>query len=172
MNKKGGLLDLILAMIFTFIILIFVVVITFSSRVVNEKMHEMAPTLQANMQENVSEIINDTIGATNRAFSTLKAASLILIFGYFLSILLSSFLVKTHPAFFVAYLFVVVISVIVAVPISNSYEEMYEHPLLAQDFAGFFAQSWIFLHLPLWVTVIGILAGILLFLNTDWGIRY
>jgi len=37
--------------------------------------------------------------------------------------------------------------------------------LLADTFTGFYGATWIFLHLPIWITVIGLLAGLLMFIN-------
>ena len=63
------------------------------------------------------------------------------------------------------YLFIVIIAVIISAPLSNSYEAVYKNPLMAESFSGFFGQNWIFLHLPVWIAVIGIFAGILMFIN-------
>jgi hypothetical protein len=167
MNKKGSLFDLFLFMALGFCIVIFMVIMTFVANTMNTKLHEQAPVIQKALGSsgNATEIIEENFGDVVTAYSSLRWISVMLIFGLMLSILLTSFLVKTNPVFFVPYVFIVVIAVIVSVPISNAYEVVYNNEVLASTFTGFFGVSWIFLHLPIWVSVIGILAGILMFAN-------
>ena len=175
MNKRGGLFDLILAIILSFILIIALVVFTFAQNTIEDKMIEQAPIIQKSFSNstNVSLIMQTTFGKVGDAYASFKWISVMLIFGYFASILISSFLVKTHPAWFIGYIFVVVISVIISVYISNSYETIMNTPLLADTFlTGFFSASWIFLHLPIWVTIIGFISGILMYANLDVGGYY
>jgi hypothetical protein len=174
-NKKGGMFDLILAIALSLILVVCLIIFTFAQNKVDEKMVELAPTIQKSFtnETNVSMIINDTIGKTTDAFKSFKWISLTLIFGFFMSILISAFLVRTHPAFFVGYIFVVIISIVISVYVSNSYEELMNTPILTETIlTGFWGASWIFLNLPIWVTIIGMIAGILMYINIDVGSYY
>lgn len=174
-NKKGGMFDLILAIALSFILLVCLIVFMFAQNQIDEKMVELAPTIQKSFsnQTNVSQIIDNSVGKTTDSFKSFKWISVTLIFGFFMSILVSSFLVKTHPAFFVGYIFIVIISIIISVYVSNSYEQIMNVPLLADTIlTGFFGASWIFLNLPIWVTIIGFVAGILMYINIDVGGYY
>jgi hypothetical protein len=166
-NKRGAFTDLFLFMGLAFLVVIFMVMMTFASNVVFKELNENSDAIQRGLGDsgNATEIIQGSVGKVVEAYGSLKWISVVLIFGFALSILLTSFLVRTNPVFFVPYILIVVIAVIVSVPLSNTYEQVYQHPELAETFAGFFGATWIFLHLPIWVLVIGVLAGILMFIN-------
>jgi len=174
-NKKGGIFDLILAIAMSFILVIFLVLMTYAQNEVEDQLMELAPTLQKSFSNNtnVTNIIVNTVGKVSTAYLSFKWISVTLIFGFFASILVSSFLVKSHPAWFVGYIFVVIISIIISVYISNTYETLMQNPTLAETFlTGFFGANWIFLNLPIWVTIIGFIAGILMYINLDTGGYY
>jgi len=166
-NKKGSLVDLFLFLSITFVLAIFSVSMYFVANKTNQALHDNSPALQKALGNsgNATEIISSTFGQVSVAYSSLKWITFMLIIGYALSILITSFLVKTNPIFFVPYIFIVVIAVFISAPLSNSYETIYQNPILAESFSGFFGQNWIFLHLPTWIAVIGIFAGILMFIN-------
>lgn len=166
-NKKGAFTDLFLFMGLAFLIVIFMVMMTYTANLVYNQLIEKSDAIQRGLGDsaNATEIIDDSVGQVISAYGSLKWISVVLIVGLALSILLSSFLVRTNPVFFVPYIFIVVIAVIVSVPLSNSYEQVYTNPTLRDTFTGFFGATWIFLNLPIWVAVIGILAGILMFIN-------
>ena len=54
-------------------------------------------------------------------------------------------------------------------PVANRYYELTQNPLLADTFAQFTAVNYIFRYLPIWVTIIGIIGGILLMINLISG---
>jgi len=67
------------------------------------------------------------------------------------------------------YVFVTAIAVIVSAQISNIYETIYQLPQISEGFADLMSMSWLMLQLPVIITVVGLLAGLLLFINIDWG---
>ena len=166
-NKKGAMSDLFLFMAIGFIIIMFSVIMFYVANTTFKSLSDKAPALQQALGKdgNATEIIGSTMGQVVNSYQSLKWITFVLIFGLALSILITNFLVKTNPIFFVPYVIVLIIAIIVAVPMSNSYETIYQNPLLAESFSGFWGASWIFLHLPIWITVIGLLAGVLMFVN-------
>ena len=58
-----------------------------------------------------------------------------------------------------------IVAVIVSAVISNAYEKLTQEPTLAATFAQFPAQNHIFANLPIWVTIIGFVAGIVMFVG-------
>lgn len=159
--KKGALTDMFLWMILSFALALFIVIMVF---VVNTTFSTMQDNADL-FDDNGSAIVNDTLGDVVDSYVALRWISVMLIVGMALSILITSFLVKTYPIFFVPYILILVIAVIVSVPLSNTYEEIYANPTLASSFTGFFGMTWIFTYLPIWVTTIGLLAGLLMFIN-------
>lgn len=165
-NRTGALSDIFLFMVISFVIVMFSVIMFF----IATKTYDSLKTnegLQKGLGNdgNASQIIDESFGKVPNAYQSLKWITFVLIFGFALSILITSFLVKTNPIFFVPYTIILVIAIIVSVPLSNTYETIYQNPLLAESFSGFWGATWIFLHLPIWVTVIGLLAGVLMFIN-------
>lgn len=171
-NKKGAFTDLFLWMGIAFVIVLFMVIMTYVGTTTYNALSENAANIGASSEAEGQAIIDDTFGKVPNAYTSLRWISTMLIIGYALSIIVSSFLVKSNPVFFVPYVFVLILAVIISVPISNSYEVVYQNPTLASTFTGFFGATWIFLHLPIWVAVIGIIAGILMFINVLRGPAY
>ena len=165
-SKKGAFSDLFLWMAISFVIIIFSVVMYF---IANKTLDSLLGTdaIQKGLGDdgNATQIVQDTFGQVPNSYSALKWITFVLIFGFALSILMTSFLVKTNPIFFVPYVIILIVAIIVSVPLSNTYETIYQNPLLASSFIGFWGASYIFLHLPIWVSVIGIFAGVLMFIN-------
>jgi len=165
-DKRGALSDLFLFLAIAFVIAIFSVTMYFiGTKTLDSLRTNQGIQKGLGNDGNATDIINSTMGKVVTAYQSLKWITFVLIFGFALSILISSFIVKTNPVFFVPYIIILVIAIIVSVPISNTYETIYQNPLMASSFQGFWGQTWIFLNLPIWITVIGILAGILMFIN-------
>ncbi len=167
-NKKGALSDLFVFMIIAFTLAIAVVMLYYVGTETLSQLLSQADTFQTALDGtglNATDVINDTFGQVPNAYQSLRWITAMLIIGMALSILISSFLVRTNPVFFVAYIFVWIIAIVVSIPLSNVYEEIYQNDLLATAFSGFWGQTYIFLNLPIWITVIGGLAGIIMFIN-------
>lgn len=171
-NKRGGFFDLIVAIVLSFILVICFVAFMYAQHIVNDKLQEQAPELQGSFSSstNVSQVINDTVGKVGEAYQSFYWISIVLIVGYFLSILVTSFLVKTHPIWFVGHIFVIIIATIISVYISNTYQTLMMNGILEGTFAGFVGANYIFTYLPIWVVVIGFISGILMYANLDSGV--
>jgi uncharacterized membrane protein YagU involved in acid resistance len=166
-NKRGALTDVFLWVIVSFIIGMFTVLIYFAGTRTYTALLDKAPELQKALGNdgNATDIIQHSFGQVVNAYQSLKWISFMLILGFALTILVTSFFVKTHPIALVPYMIIYVLAIIISVPMANTYEEVYRNPLLAESFSGFWGQTWIFLNLPIWITVIGAFAGVLLFVN-------
>jgi len=163
MNKKGAFADLFLFMIFAVIIVFICGVFIFLGGKAQTEIQDKLGGLDVGGGENATAIIENTMGAVNQSYHALYWISVMLIVGMIISIFIGSYLVTTKPIFFIPYLFIVIIAVIVSVGISNAYEMVISEPLLASTFAGFVGANFIMLKLPLWISVIGIVGGIIMF---------
>jgi len=112
---------------------------------------------------NFTDIVEDTVVPTNAAFGNLRILSVAIIFGMILMILVSYFLIKAHPAFWIFYVLLIIAFVVVAVIISNQYETLLTGNPLSDTLRGFTGGTFIMLYLPVWVIVIGMIGGIILF---------
>lgn len=173
-NKRGTGTDLFVFMIMAFLLSIMTVTMFYAVNVTDEKLKENIPLFQEAMGTggNATEVIEGVFGNVPRAYESLKWITSALIIGMILAILISSFLINTRPVVLVAYIFIWIIAIIVAVPLANTYEQIYQNPVLASSFSGFWGQTYIMLNLHIWVMVVGALAGIVLFVNFIRRSRY
>lgn len=165
MNKRGGFSDLFIFMILAVAIVFICGVFIFIGGKATTEIHEKLDGTDYAGNENVTEIINQTFDAVNRAYQSLYWISVFLIVGMVISIFIGSYLVTTKPIFFIPYIFIVIIAVIVSVGISNAYEMVINDPTMAETFAGFVGANFIMLKLPIWIAVIGIVGGIIMFVR-------
>lgn len=163
-GKQGGFTDLFLFMIVA-VVIVFVsgIFIYLGGRVTSEVHQEMDGMMFGD--QNATEVIDNTLGAVNNSYQALYWISVFLIVGMVISIFIGSYLVTTKPIFFIPYAFITIIAIIVSVGISNAYEQVIQDPTLASTFAGFTGANFIMLQLPIWITVIGIVGGIIMFVR-------
>jgi len=165
-NKKGAFADLFIFMIFAFVIVLISVVWIFMGAKVSDQLHlsmDGMDQLHDTNGNNASQVIDNTIGDFNTAIASLHWITVFLIVGMILSIFIGSYLVTTKPVFFIPYLFIVIIAVVVAVPMSNAYETLMSEATMSATFSGFTGANWIMLNLPIWISIIGITGGIIMF---------
>jgi len=164
MNKKGGFTDLFIFMIFSFAILLICGIFIYIGGDVTEKVHETMDDMQFG-DANTSQVIDETFGAVNRSYQALYWIAVFLMVGMVISIFIGSYLVTTRPVFFIPYAFITIIAIIVSVGMSNAYEQVIADPTLASTFAGFIGANFIMLQLPIWITIIGIVGAIIMFVR-------
>lgn len=160
MNRRGALMDLIILMVVAFTAVLFFAGWTFTHQ-------ELVDTLLDAPQGgiNLTEATNSTFLKVNDALIGLRWVAAAIIFGSIIAIFISNFLVKAHPVFFIPYVLFVVISVIFSAYISNSYEGLLSSGTLASTLQGFSFANFFFINLPIWITVIGFLGAIVLFIG-------
>ncbi len=164
-NKRGGFSDLFIFMIVAFIVILICVIWVYMGGLVEDKLQETVGQMDLHdtVGNNASQVISNTIGATNSSFGALPWITVFLIGGMVLSIFIGSYLVTTKPIFFIPYIFIVIIAIVVSVPMSNAYEVIMNDQTLSGTFSSFAGASWIMLNLPIWITIIGFVGGIIMF---------
>ena len=175
-NKRGGFTDLFMFIIVTVILVFFFVVMFYSASTIKEQLHTTLDTKGSGSDSesnvNYSSTIDDTFGNVNVAFESLWWIALFLIIGMIVSIFIGSYMVTTRPVFFVPYIFIVIIAIFVAVGISNGYEKVMENATLSSTFNEFLGANFILQYFPLWIAVIGITGGIIMFIRMGKGEAY
>ena len=163
-NKRGGFTDLFILMIFSFAILLICGIFIYLGGTVTTEVHEKMDAMTFG-DANTSQVIDDTFGKVNQAYQSLYWIAIFLMVGMIISIFIGSYLVTTKPIFFIPYIFIVVIAIIIAVGLSNAYEQVIADETLASTFAGFIGANFIMLHLPMWIAIIGIVGGLIMFVR-------
>ena len=164
-NKHGAFSDIFLFMILAFVLIFICAIMIYIANTTTDKLHETMDGMDLGdgSGNNVSQVIDNTVGATALTFKALYWISAFIIFGMILGIFIGSYLVTTKPVFFIPYIFIVIIAIIVSVPLSNAYETLSNNAELSSTFAGFTASNFIMLNLPIWITIIGFTGGIIMF---------
>ena len=165
MNKRGAFTDLFIFMIFAFVIILISGVFIYMGNIVTTQVHETMDDMEFGNNTNTSIVIDNTLGKVNQSYQALYWISIFLMVGMVLSIFIGSYLVTTKPVFFIPYLFILIIAIIIAVGLSNAYELIIQDPTLASTFAGFIGANFIMLHLPTWITAIGMVGGVIMFVR-------
>ena len=169
MNKKASMFDVIIWIVVSFVIIMFFGIWIYGFNLLTNTLVAVPSTASVN----ISEAAQNSFSQINSAQTTgLHILAYVLMFGMALSILVANFLVKSHPAFFILYILITIVAIMVAVPISNEYETLMSDAVLGATLQGFKGGSFIMLHLPIWVTVIGLFGAIFLFagISRDQGL--
>lgn len=165
-DKRGGFSDLFIFMIFAFVIVLISVIWVYIGGITTDQLHLSMDAMDlGDGTNNVSVVIDNSMGSGgfNGSVIALQWITIFLIAGMILSIFIGSYLVNTKPIFFIPYLFIVIIAIVVSVPMSNAYETLMTTPTLVDTFTGFQGANWIMLNLPIWISIIGITGGIIMF---------
>jgi len=159
-QKKASVVDLLVWLVISFIIVVF-----FATWIYG--FHEVTTLLtgiEGTTAVNISAAAENTFGKIDpRQTSSLHVLAFVMIFAMGLSILVSNFLVKSHPAFFIVYVLIVIVAIITSVYLSNEYESLMTNQVIGTTISGFTGSTFIMLNLPLWTAVIGIFGMIFLF---------
>jgi len=169
MNKKAGLTDLFLFIIITVILIFISGIFIYIGLLTHDALHENMDDI--NLSSNVSEAIDNSFDELNTAYSTLYWVAILIIIAMILSIFIGNYLVTTRPIYFIPYIFIVIIAIVGSVGMSLAYSEVVENsPIELQDIFGNFIGSTIIIqYLPLWVAILGIGGGIVMFVRMGSG---
>jgi len=163
-NKRGSFVDLFVFMIFTLVIVMAIGMLLYIFNTAEEKLQETVGIMDLGSEgNNASEIIENTVGSANISFTALYWLSILIIFGMILGIFIGSYMVTTKPIFFIPFLFIWIIAIIVAVPISNTYETLQADATLGSTYANFVGSNFILNYLPMIVAIVGIVGAIIMF---------
>ena len=162
MNKRGGLLDILIWVVSAFIIVIILgfwiyVFGIFTSAMTSIPTQPGAP--------NISDIAREVVVPVNNAMGNFEWISFAMIFAMAIAIFIFNYYTHKNAAFFWLYVLVVVIAVVISVPISNTYETLLTNNVIGSTLTGLKASSFVVLYLPLWTSVVGIFGAIFLFIG-------
>lgn len=148
--------------IFLFIVITLVTVIllalwAFSFNLITTAITPITEPTIANATQDTFVVVNNSMTRGLRNLSWAIIVSMIIeIFGV-------NFLMKRKAGWFLVHVFSTIFAVIVSVPISNAYEALITGGhAFSSNLASFRIGTHIILNLPIWVTVIGLTAGVLM----------
>jgi len=162
MNRKG-IFEVIVFLIVAFIVFLFFASWMYGFGLITEQVEGLGIT---DNNINLTDAGKNTFGQVNSALPALKWIALVMVIGMIMSIMISNLFVKAHPAFFIVYILITIVSVVLAVSISNAYESLLTsaNPL-TDTLQSFGAMDFIMLNLPIWALIVGIMGAIFLFIG-------
>lgn len=166
MNKTGGILDIIIFMIVSFVLVIVVALFVYGISQLNLFTFNAVndPALN-NSIANLTYAQSSSFGELNSSMVTMRWVALFIIFGLIMSIFISNFLVKANPAFFIIYIFITLGAFMASLVLSNSYEGLTQDPTIGPTLLSFTGSTFILLNLPYFVTVIGLIGAAFLYMG-------
>jgi hypothetical protein len=169
-NKKGSILDLFIWIVMALVMVVSFGAIIYGFNIMSTTVSGITETINPDSNETIGNLASQTIGKGNEAIGLLRFVALAIFFGLFMSIILTSFLTRAHPAFFIFYVLVLIVLIIISVIIANAYEIIRVDDVLGSTYQSFTALDYFLMYLPYFVAVIGFLAGIILYgININSG---
>ena len=164
MNRKASAFtDLFLIVALLFVVVLFFAGFMYGFGLVTNQLLDLEIVV---LDSNVSTAAEDTFEFANNALGGLQWLALAIFFGMMIAIMVSNFLVKAHPVFFVLYILITVLAVVLAVPVSNAYETVLTDGVLSQTLNDSFSGvGFLLLNLPGVIAIIGFAGAIFLFVG-------
>jgi len=164
MNKKG--LNVLSIIIFLVIITITVLFFAGFQYGINELDDSFQGTnLIVGNDTNITRAAEQTFGVLNTGLTGLRWVAFAIFVAMALSIFISNFLVKAHPVFFIIYICITILAVVLSIPISNTYEDLLTSGTLSTTLMTYGPINYMMIHLPVFVTIIGLAGAIFLFIG-------
>jgi hypothetical protein len=126
MNNKGELSDMLVWVITIFIFAVGLFILAY----VSPQIIGGLKTAGLNSSSAASNAIEDTQATLG---FTINSGFLILFSGFVMSMLISSFLVRTHPIFIFLYIFFLIISLILALYVGNAYYDLQNNSVFVDN---------------------------------------
>lgn len=164
-DKKGSYIGMFILIVVAIIILFVSAIFIYIGELTEEKLHETMDDMDIFGDTNASEVIDSTFGKVNQAYSHLTWITVMLIFGMVISIFIGSYKVRTEAVYFIPYIIISLICIIISVGIANAYEDVIANETLASTFATFTGGNFFMLNLPMFMTVIAFIGGIIMYIS-------
>lgn len=170
-NKKGaGVSDILLMIIVVFCFIVAFGGFIYGFNIITETLGDIDDPINTDSNETISSISEDTFGQGNTAIGLLRFVGVCIFFGLIIAIFLTSFLQRSHPVFFIFYVLLLIVIFIISILLSNAYDVVRSDEILGSTFQSFTILDFFMLYLPYFVSIIGFLAGIVLYgLNLNDG---
>jgi|19_taG_2_1085344.scaffolds.fasta_scaffold13793_3 hypothetical protein len=161
MGKRGNIADILIWLVVCFVVVTFFGLWMYGHNIVTETLTGIV----GNSNVNISEPAMQTFGAINNSMPMLQTLSFGIMVAMAISILISNFLVRAHPVFFVIYFLISAVAVVFSVYLSNAYETLLSGQVFSDTLVGFSASNIILANLPVWTTIICLGGAIFLFIG-------
>jgi hypothetical protein len=155
MNKKAELTDMFIFVITLFILAIGLFIFIYFIPTVSNGLRSAG--LNNSVEgANAIDSFDGLTGVINNGF-------LMLFIGLIMSVLITSFLVRTHPIFLFLYIFFLIITMLLSVYLGNAYNDFENNPLFATALANAGFLHWVMNYIVEISLAVGALSMIIIF---------
>lgn len=155
MNKKAGVMDIIFILVFLFI----TAICTFTGYMVYNKYQERTAEIET-FNNSLTARIDET------TYATLTAMDYLFIFifaGLIIMAIVSTFTIQTHPVFFFVSIMLLIITIILAAPLSNIFEGIANESAFANASNNYTVIPYFMNRLPFFMLIVGAITFIALY---------
>jgi len=170
MNNKGQIsasyADVFLFIIISFVAVVFFGILYFGFGQVETVLKSVEMDFSGSSGfSNFTDVVDATYGQVYDAYGFLRIITYVIMFSMVLVILISNYLVRINPVFFLLYIMVCMVAIVVSAYVSNTYEGLLLDPTFGSTLMSFEGSSYVMLYLPYWVTVITLVGGLIMFMG-------
>jgi len=170
MNNKGQIsasyADVFLFIIISFVAVVFFGILYFGFGQVEDVLKSVEMEFSGSSGfSNFTDVVDATYGQVYDAYGFLRIITYVIMFSMVLVILISNYLVRINPVFFLIYIMVCMVAIVVSAYVSNTYEGLLLDPTFGSTLMSFEGSSYVMLYLPYWVTVITLVGGLIMFMG-------
>ncbi len=157
-DRRGNYAD-----VFIFIIMSFVVVLFFGIMYYGFSLFDTAlSTIQFDIGDtNFTTIVDQTWGEVYDAYDQLKTIAYVLIFGMILTMFINAWAIRRPPIFLVIWIITSLVSIIVGVYISNTYQLLLNNQDFGSTLQSFSGASYLVLYMPYLAGIFSLLNGLI-----------
>ena len=153
MNKKGSVLDIIQILIILFAFSVFTII---------------AYTVYDSWKSGTDGVIDSAVANKTEAYGTTALLRMDNIFTFLLAGLgiatvVGAFMIRTHPVFFIASFLILIITILIAAILANTYTEIATDSKLSTAASQYTVIPYIMNNLPYVITILGLLIIIALY---------
>lgn len=157
-NKKGLAIELVAFVAMLVIAIFFFGFWAYGTNTLNTYMVNI-PTVG---NQNVSQAVSNTFSGYNSGMQNLRYVALMMMVGYIFATLIMGWLSRKHPIWMAVYFLIMGLMVIFSIYVSNAYETLKNDSTISGIVSGYVALDYVLLHLPIFVSVIGFAAIVLM----------
>lgn len=162
MEKKGELQDIIVFVITLFVLACGLLILLYVSPLIFNGLK----TAGLNNSETGARVIEDSIDVTK---NTINNGYMLLFVGLVISMMITSFMVRTHPIFLFLYIIILMITVVLSIYLGNHYYQLEQNPIFEDALNDGSFIHLIMNHLVEVTIAIGILSMIIVFSKFSSG---
>lgn len=166
MNRRGGIFDILLIAVLTFIVAIIIYAALFVVNNFNGSLQVAIASAPETSILNLTMPYNDVVAPVVDATQQLRWWGIAIFFAFFLYVVLSNFFTNNHPVFFAVYVLASIITIIISIFLQYSYNNFFDEGLLGQTAQATGAFHIFMSNLTLWIIITAFVGGIALYINT------